>query len=227
MTTTIARAPRRSKKPAVCLGALCVASLLCLPGRSSAAEPAQGAKGVEQHDGFMLRLTIGLGYGSGTESVPVVGDVQLSGPSGFFSLDIGGALVDNLVLHGRLSDMVVASPTVSINDEELGEANDASLTFYLFGAGLTYYVMPANVYLTGVVGIAKASADNGTDEASSTKAGFGFEGDIGKEWWVSDNWGLGIAGRFTFASVPDEVTPGDSITLQALGFGVLFSATYQ
>jgi hypothetical protein len=217
--TTMTRARRFSSQPAACLGALTVAFLLWLPGTSHA------AGGVEEHDGFMLRLALGLGYGQGTESFDAR-DVKLSGAGGFFSLDIGGALVDNLVLHGRLSNMVVASPTVYVNDQELGTAENASLTFYLLGAGLTYYLMPANVYFTGVIGIAKASADNGFDE-SSTDAGFGFEGDIGKEWWVSDNWGIGVAGRFTFAAVPDEQVSGDSETLQGLGFGVLFSATYQ
>jgi hypothetical protein len=224
MAMTIARAPRVARKPGACLGALGVAFVLCLAGRSSAAD---GAKGVEQHDGFMLRFSIGLGYGSGSESQPILGDLTLSGGAGFFSFDIGGALAENLVLHGRLSDMVVVNPKVSVNGEELGTADDASLTFYLIGAGLTYYLMPANVYFTGVVGIAKAKADNGTTTAETSDAGFGLEGDIGKEWWVSDNWGLGIAGRFTFASVPDDLGGGDSTTLHGLGFGVLFSATYQ
>ena len=213
--------------PSIGVAAVTLAGFLCFAGTSHAAEEAGQATGVETHDGFMLRLTLGLGYGSSTEEIPTLGDIELSGASGFFSLDLGGALVDNLVLHGRLSDMVVASPTLSINgSEEFETGDDVSLTFYLLGAGLTYYLMPANVYFTGVVGIAKASADNGSTE-SSTKAGFGLEGDIGKEWWVSDNWGIGLAGRITFASVPDEVVTNDSTTLQALGFGVLFSATYQ
>jgi len=227
MAMTIARAPRLSTKPAAGLGVLGVAFVLCLPGRSSAAEPAEGAKGVEQHDGFMLRLTVGLGYGSGTETLPTLGELRLSGGTGFFSLDIGGALVDNLVLHGRLSDMSVASPTVYLNDQELGTAEDASLTFYLLGVGLTYYLMPANVYLTAVVGVAGEESDNGTTTTETNKAGFAFEGDIGKEWWVGDNWGIGVAGRFTFASIPEELSDDDSTTLRGLGFGVLFSATYQ
>ncbi|HKO91828.1 MAG TPA: outer membrane beta-barrel protein [Polyangiaceae bacterium] len=216
MATTIIRAPRRPRQAAPLLGALSGAFLLCLSATSSA------AGGVEAHDGFLLRLTLGLGYGSGTEEQPIVGDVTLSGAAGFFSLDLGGALTQNLVLHGRLSDMVLVNPTVSIGGEELGTIDDASLTFYLLGAGLTYYLMPANVYLTGVVGVTKAKADNGENTGESSDAGFGFEGDIGKEWWVSDNWGIGIAGRFTYASVPD-----DAARLNAFGLGVLFSATYQ
>jgi len=222
------RTPARfPQAPSLCLGALTLASFLCLPGTSHAADGEGATGGAEVHDGFLLRLTLGLGYGSGTEEVPLFGDIQLSGGAGFFSLDIGGALVDNLVLHGRLSDFFVASPTVYVDDEELGTAEDASLTFYLLGVGLTYYLMPANVYFTGVVGVARASADDGTGDPTATKAGFGLEGDIGKEWWVSDNWGLGVAGRFTFASVPDEQIGDDSTTLQGVGFGVLFSATYQ
>lgn len=206
--------------PCVCFGALTLALLLC-PGTSHAAGRA------EAHDGFMLRLAAGFGYGSGTEEVPVLGDVELSGGAGFFSLDIGGALVDNLVLHGRLSSLLLASPTVYVQDQEFDTPDDASLSFALLGVGLTYYLMPANVYFTGVVGVARASADDGTGDPSTTKAGFGLQGDIGKEWWVSDNWGLGVAGRLMYAAVPDEQVGDDSTTLHGLGFGVLFSATYQ
>ena len=47
---------------------------------------------------------------------------------------------------------------------------------------------------------------------------------VGKEWWVTQDWGLGVAGEVLFASMKDA---GDtSITWTGTAFSVVFSATY-
>jgi hypothetical protein len=207
--------------PSLCASALCALAWLLAPAHVEAQE------GVHEHDGFMLRLTLGVGYGESSES-STFGDVKLSGAAGSFSIDIGGAVTDNLVLHGRFSDLVIVNPTVELDGMELGTAKDASLAFVLLGPGLTYYVMPANVYFSAVVGLADARVDNGSGTTGSTDAGIGFQGDVGVEWWVSDNWGLGVAGRVSYFSISEDPGGGlDTVTLTGLGFAVLFSATYQ
>ena len=120
---------------------------------------------------------------------------------------------------------------VEIDGVELGEAENTSLSFPFFGIGLTYYFMPVNLYLTGAVGFSYAQVEvDGVDRGSSD-VGFGLNVDLGKEWWVSDNWGLGIAGRLWFSEVPDEAgVPGVAVTDVDLSFralAILFSATYQ
>ena len=47
---------------------------------------------------------------------------------------------------------------------------------------------------------------------------------LGKEWWVSRNWGLGIAGGLFTASLKDKNVPG--LTWSAGAASLLFSATY-
>jgi hypothetical protein len=50
------------------------------------------------------------------------------------------------------------------------------------------------------------------------------DGVVGKEWWISQNWGFGLAGEFIAASMKDETDP--KVTWTASAYSLLFSATY-
>jgi hypothetical protein len=97
----------------------------------------------------------------------------------------------------------------------------------MLGIGASYYFMPLNIYVGGTLGIGAASFTDSSNHSASSRAGFAIELDCGKEWWVSDNWGLGVALRLSHASVPPgDIQPNSPSQLGATGFGVLFSATY-
>jgi hypothetical protein len=91
--------------------------------------------------------------------------------------------------------------------------------------------MPLNLYIGGAIGFAGIEAvveERGRDDVRSNgKVGAGLDLDIGKEWWVSANWGLGVAARLSIASVPGgDDLPKDAAFGAAL-LSVQFSATYQ
>jgi hypothetical protein len=50
----------------------------------------------------------------------------------------------------------------------------------------------------------------------------------GKEWWVSDNWGLGAALQFHYGSMEDGPSGalGTSPRVHSNAFGLLFSSTF-
>ncbi len=48
---------------------------------------------------------------------------------------------------------------------------------------------------------------------------------VGKEWWVTDNWGVGVAAELLLSSMKDDPVVSDA-TYSATTFGLLFSATY-
>jgi hypothetical protein len=176
------------------------------------------------HTGFFLRLSLGFGYSRASRDTGVE-DIALDGGSGFFAFDIGGAVVENLVLHARMSDFVNFSPTVKLGGEEY-EADEVTLSFVLYGAGLTYYIMPVNFYATVAFGASLGMIEIDGDEYGETDVGFAVEGDLGKEWWVGSEWGLGVAARFSYASVPPASSSSDAEWLKGMGIAVLFSATY-
>ncbi|HWE22681.1 MAG TPA: hypothetical protein VG496_01960 [Myxococcales bacterium] len=137
------------------------------------------------HHGFFLRMDLDAGYHYAS-----AGSTTIDGPGGGFGISIGGNVADNLALFGTLSGSGNAS-------------EDTRATHVLFGVGLTYYLMPANVFLSGAVGFGGLQiTQNRIDH--DTEAGFAARVGIGKEWFVSDSWGLGIAAYFDFCTAQDK-----------------------
>ncbi|HTE47599.1 MAG TPA: hypothetical protein VK636_20315, partial [Gemmatimonadaceae bacterium] len=200
-----------------------------LPGDESAARVDAG---VETHDGFFLRLTTGPAGGAVSLDVSDRDERTWSGGGWGSSIDVGGAVVRDLVVFGRLRVVSLFDPKVRVGSEtqDLGGDN-FFVTQGLFGAGLNYYVMPINIYFGGTIGFATVTTElnprSGDTQRQSSDVGFGIDLDAGKEWWVGDNWGLGVALRLSLASVP----AGDDFAQDAVfgsGFvSILFSATYQ
>jgi hypothetical protein len=71
-----------------------------------------------------------------------------------------------------------------------------------------------------------ADEDDDTENPNGFVASLGF----GHEWWIGEQWGLGILGRVQYAHLSDEVTTsiGDDakVNLSTWIPSLLMSATY-
>jgi hypothetical protein len=77
-------------------------------------------------------------------------------------------------------------------------ASDQELDLFSVGPGVAYYFEPLGLYLSGTVTLAWMTMDDkNSDDDSKTRrisdSGIGTSLTVGKEWWVSSNWGLGMA----------------------------------
>jgi cell division protein FtsB len=195
-------------------------------------ETGQPAPGVHAHDGLFLRFTGGPGFGiyNGTGDVvttegEIIGDPSNEGSQVGGSISLGGSVGDNLILHGDIWGSVVSTEKKhSQLYQEFGTV--------VVGLGVTYYWMPVNMYVTGSIGMANSflvlhegtSTNSSDDLARDLTTGVGAAVIVGKEWWVSANWALGVAiqGEFTYAEDEDS-----NLIFRHGGAKVLFSATYQ
>jgi hypothetical protein len=104
------------------------------------------AGGSATHDGFGMRLSLGGGYASSSESIGG-STMKLSGGSVLMSFAFGYAVIENLILGVDMFGAGVVSPKVSLGGQS-ASPDDATLTHAGFGAGVTYYVMPINMYMS-------------------------------------------------------------------------------
>lgn len=201
-------------KRAVSLITMCSVASLC-------AAPLAHAR-PRTHDGFLLRLTLGLGYENLSLDDGVGTTVGVGGLGGGASIGIGGMVIPNLAINADIFASTVVSPNASQNGVDLGTAANTKVGLSGIGVGATYYVMPVNLYLAASVGVAQSWLTvQGADFASN--AGLAVRAAVGKEFWVGSEWGLGVAGEFTYADVPAR---SDAASASFISANVVFTATF-
>ena len=179
--------------------------------------------GSRKHDGFYLRLMLGPAYAS--SSVPIgAADVTFSGISTGIDAAAGYTVAENFSIYGQITGTSTRNPEVSAGASS-GNTDDMTLSVFGIGAGASYYVMPLNLYFhAGLLAttLSLESEDAGSTAKAESDTGFGLNVGIGKEWWLSDNWGLGAGAQFLFSKVEDE----ENNTWTSLGFTLGLSATF-
>jgi hypothetical protein len=155
---------------------------------------AYAEDGPEQHRGFLFRVQSGSGYsfltGKGNQAHRMAVPLRL---------DFGGAVAENVILHGDL----VWDVGVAVGDDDAGLSLVAGAAL-----GATWYLMPENYYVEADVGFAAILTDEELleclmlteeqcEERREREEGPGLLLGVGagREWWVSDNWGLGVGAR--------------------------------
>ena len=171
----------------------------------------------QKHFGFYIRPDLGFGYLTSTES-----NITISGLSGLAGVAIGAAIRENSILAVHIIDAVAQNPTVSSGSFS-ATANDTTVTLWGIGPQYTYYFMPSNVYLSTTLALTRLHSSSGRNSGDSDW-GVGTRIAVGKEWWVSDHWGLGVAGQLSFGFTPDKGT--NPPTWTTIAPTLAFSATF-
>ncbi len=180
----------RSLLPAIALLALTIATVV----------PSAAIAGPQDHaDGFFLRLATGMG-GVRSSIDTEDGEMKITGVAGDLNVAIGAVIRPDLAVHGTLYGWYASEPDVE--QGELSGELDGDVTASGIGAGLTYYLMPANVYLSASVGVGSMEVDFGNMKAE-TDSGLLLDLSVGKEWWVGEKWGLGAGLGLQYHSFPD------------------------
>jgi hypothetical protein len=182
--------------------------------------PAIAEDQSKRHDGFFLQMSAGAAFAKNSVIDDAGAENTVQGGGSSWSLSIGHALSENLILHGDLFGAALVEPELYTNGQ-IRKILPGKYTLGALGAGITYYFMPLNLYLTGALGVSVLSANVGIWRVES-ETGFAANFMVGKEWWVSDHWGIGVAGQFIFSEIPSQFEENNHTFVAA----VLLSATY-
>ncbi len=207
---------RRFGQLAVSVFTLAILAFVASPSTTFAGEP-------KTHDGFFLRLSTGLGSANTEIDHPLM-SADIDGLATDVNIAIGGMVSRNFALHATLWGWSSSDPDADITIPGVGTASgslDGSVNVGAFGGGATYYFMPVNIYLSGSVGMGTLSVDGGNADGESD-SGIVTDLTLGKEWWVGDSWGLGLAGGFSYHSLPDG---GIDENWSGMSYTARFSAT--
>jgi hypothetical protein len=187
--------------------------------------------GAYAHEAGFLRVLLGpAGFAAET------GHRSLSGGGFDLGLAAGHALRRDLILQLDALFVGATQPTYEVDGEEMDR--NITATALNIGPGATYY-LPHNVYATGAVyaawlqrsetRLAPPPADDPFGQPveeeidESSKLGIGASATVGKEWWLTVNWGLGVAARLYLATMRDGSS--EDTTWGVRSFSILFSAT--
>jgi hypothetical protein len=179
---------------------------------------------VPIHSGLYVHLHLGGGFTSVRGSDGSGNTVKISGSGPSITVAVGGAVAPNLAIFGTLFFTDASQPSVTSNGSNLGQG-DGDAFLGGFGAGVVYYFMPANLYLSGAVAGVQFEADDSDGKTTyQSNVGLGFQGMLGKEFWISSHWGLGAAFEFIGASSMKDKNDA-TINWSGTAFNLLFSAT--
>ena len=173
------------------------------------------------HDGFYLQAATGLGYYSVSAEVQTM-EATYSGVTIPMSLMLGGSPVKGLAIGGGFMIDYAPSPGYEVNGQEFDTNID--FTQYVIGIGpfVDYYLDPAGgLHFQAFVGWGGLETSAEGDVGGSDPTGLVMALGAGYDIFVSDEWSIGCAGRFTFA--PLSLNDVSFTTIEP---ALLLTATY-
>lgn len=202
----------------------CVVALFAFGALIAPAGAAHAEGGApRRHLGVQVRGVAGAAY---LHAVQSVGDEQavIEGPAALVQFALGTMVSEALAIN---MDLVVAHSPAA----DHGVLEDTLFTALHLGAGVTYWLMPANVYLAASLGAARSSVEGNpvridveVPQSDASRVGLGLHLAAGKQWWVSRRVGLGATLSLLGSVASNPIGGEDSDRLLA-GFALSFSAT--
>jgi hypothetical protein len=188
------------------------------PAPNLAADPT-----ARHHRGFFIRPELGFAY-LNTSSTSGSTKAEFSGTGFSFGLSIGGAVSEDLVVAFSAWNFIASDPDLKLGGVSYGAVKGASVALVGYGVLVNWYLQPSNFYLALTPALTRVTLNDGTT-IWGTQWGLGLRATAGKEWWVSDHWGLGLAASFAVSSNKDSAETG-APTWGSAAFNLIFSATY-
>jgi hypothetical protein len=198
-----------------------------------------------RHDGLYLRIAGGLGGTSdGLEATsskfarndPAGGqtfDDSATGWAVATEVAIGATPFRGFVIGIGIETMLMPGPEADEAGIGGGKYTFAITQLEQFEAFADYYINPrGGLHFQGGIGFAALVMGQGTANLGGpatrayTATGVGGMLGGGYEWWVADDWGVGVLARFMYASLSATDSDGIDWSHGTLGWALMLSTTY-
>jgi hypothetical protein len=179
------------------------------------------------HDGFYLRMSLGVGVLSASVDQDAADLADFSAGGGALALDVlvGGSPSPGLAVGGALLLHRGSSGDVDIDGEQVNATTQLGLG--LLGAFVDGFPDPdGGFHFGGALGLAGVSVDIGEGEPGEHNGGgLGGAAWVGWAVWVAPEWSMGADLRFAGAITRDE-NGGATQDARSGSITVLFSTLY-
>ncbi len=162
------------------------------------------------HKGFHFEFGLGPAFGIITDDGTFAGGhyvIDFSGTGFGIDIRVGGFVQENLALTFDVISKAVSAPTLTLKGISVATSSDYSISEVTYGGGLTYYLMPSDIFFSATLGtgaFVSQSNVSGRNITSRTDYGFSFQLKAGKHWWISNKWGISLSGAFGTTSASDS-----------------------
>jgi hypothetical protein len=188
--------------------------------------------GVRAHDGFYLRGS--TGFTAYSELIGHRGSDQrlsISGMGTIGELAIGGTVGRNVFGGGIWGTSVLATNVTASNGASLAAAPGDRPTLVLVGPFVDHYFEgDRGLHFQLALGFAAARGvefdSTRMPDTSMTAYGAGITLAFGKDWFVGDQWSVGMLGRLSAAAAFDKREGTAFYHLIGASPGFAFSVTY-
>jgi hypothetical protein len=192
--------------------------------------------GRHRHDGFYFRLALGFAASRDHAVANPANDVtrdagSVGGVGTATEVALGGSVSPRLILAGGYFGSTAVATSYERDDGAgLPVALRRNRSFSLVGPFIDwYFASRMGLHAQMGVGVATLSGmrwEQADFEDRRVAVGAGAMVGFGNEWWVSDNWGLGLTARLTAATLGEEYQGRAYFHAVATFPSLLFSATY-
>ncbi len=166
--------------------------------------------GYHMHDGFYLSLSGGPATGVITLDATnfIFKKMEFNGAGYMADLKVGVTLSEeqSLILSFDMINRFISNPSVTMDGKSVSATSSFQVSDFLIGFGITKYFMPVNIFITTSFGVSGFEIGVNGSKAYSGN-GFALQAKVGKEWWIWDDWGLGLAAGLAYASADDQEDP--------------------
>lgn len=219
-------------------GVAAASTTLLVAGGALAAEPYEPMV----HDGFYMRFGSGLaGFDerlSSEDSAVYGGEIKsrTRGIATVSELALGGTVSKGVVVGGGIYTADLLASTLRLERGSAGEPPpelDTGLrNLVLLAPFIDIYPNPRRgFHVQGALGLAALTASvfgsSATDRSKYSAIGGGLMLGAGYDWWVADEWSLGVLGRATISIVTGEDESGVRwVHVPATSPSFMFTLTY-
>jgi hypothetical protein len=183
-------------------------------------------RGAYRHEGFYLRLAVGLGLGGALVSSDSrsIGDYSFGGGAGAFDLWMGGTPVSGVAMGAALSGLGLGSSQRSVDGNRV--SGDVAGATGILGYFVDVFPDPTRgLHFGGALGLASGAAEVKGSGRKFNGGGLGLEAWGGYEAWVGPQWSLGGMLRLMGSVTREEesnATYAASIGAATLSFTALY-----